>query len=184
MESFEGNLTKSLNRINFMFQNQKITTECINNYEGLKLLGESFGPFEKGKKYKLKLFSAIPFIINNILEIPQEEKCDSVDVQRYAISERDNQKLIQTEDTYFLNKIKVFKQFLLDDISKRNKPQINLDRYNSFSSSIIDNRLLKLLKLAKADLTLDDERRMTNSEKLLYEKFFNFIKEWRNFFLS
>ncbi|MHA2392883.1 MAG: hypothetical protein ACXAEX_13125 [Promethearchaeota archaeon] len=184
MENFEGHLTKSLNRINFMFQNQKITTECIKNYEGLKLLGESFGPYEKGKKYKLKLFSAIPFIINNILEILQEDKCDSVDVQRYAISERDNQKLIQTEDLFFLNKIKVFKQFMLDEISKRNKPQINLDRYNSFSSSIVDNRLLKLLKLAKAELSLDDERRMTNSEKLLYEKFFNLIKEWRYFFLS
>ena len=61
-----GQLTNSLKRINFMFKNEKISTECVKNYEGFKLLGESFGPFEKGKKYKIKLFSAIPFIIHEI----------------------------------------------------------------------------------------------------------------------
>jgi len=183
MENVGGQLTKSLNRINFMFKNEKITAECIKSFEGFTLLGESFGPFEKGKKYKLRLFSAIPFIIKEVLEIIPAEKCDNVDVQRYAISERDDQKLIQTEENFFLNKIKEFKQFMKNDIKNKNKPQINLDRYNSYSLSMVDNRLLKLLKLAKTDLSLDDERRLTNSEKLLFEILFNLIKNWRNFFL-
>ena len=167
-----------------MFKNEKITTECSKSYEGFKLLGESFGPYEKGKKYKLKLFSAIPFIENDILEIIQPEKCDNVDVQRYAISERDDQKLIQKEDNYFLNKIREFKQFMAEDKKKKKIPQINLDRYNSYSLSIVDNRLLKLLKLAKTELSLDDERRLTISEKLLFELLFNLIKHWRNFFIN
>ena len=117
------------------------------------------------------------------MEIIPAEKCDNVDVQRYAISERDDQKLIQTEENFFLNKIKEFKQFMKNDIKNKNKPQINLDRYNSYSLSMVDNRLLKLLKLAKTDLSLDDERRLTSSEKLLFEILFNLIKNWRNFFL-
>ncbi len=179
-----GELTNSLKRINIMFKNEKITTECVKSYEGFTLLGESFGPFEKGKKYKIKLFSSIPFIINEILEISQSEKCDNVDVQRYAISERDDQKLIQSEDEFFLNKIKDFKLFMKNEIKNKNKPQINLDRYNSYSSSMVDNRLLKLLKLAKIDLSLDDERRLTVSEKLLFEIIFKIIKSWRNFFIN
>jgi hypothetical protein len=177
-------LTNSLKRINFMFKNKKISTECVKSYEGFTLLDESFGPFEKGKKYKIKLFSAIPFIIDEILEIAQSEKCDNVDVQRYAISERDDQKLIQTEDSFFFNKIKEFKQFMKNDIKNNNKPQINLDRYNSYSSSMVDNRLFKLLKLAKTELSLDDERRLTISEKLLFEILFKLIKNWRNFFIN
>jgi hypothetical protein len=184
IEDVGGQLTNSLKRINFIFKNEKITTECIKSFEGFTLLGESFGPFEKGKKYKIMLFSAIPFIINNILEIIQSEKCDNVDVQRYAISERDDQKLIQTDEDYFLNKIKEFKQFMKNDIKKKNIPQINLDRYNSYSLSMIDNRLLKLLKLAKTELSLDDDNRLTISEKLLFEFFFELIKNWRKFFIN
>ena len=104
LESIKSLLTNSLNRINFRYKNEKITAECIKSHGGLTILGESFGPFEKGKKYKLSLFSAIPFIENEILEIIQSEKCDNIDVQRFAISERDDQKLIQTDDQYFLQK--------------------------------------------------------------------------------
>jgi hypothetical protein len=184
IEDVGGHLTDSLKRINFMFKNEKITTECVKSYEGFTLLGKSFGPYEKGKKYKIKLFSAIPFIMNEILEVIQTEKCDNVDVQRYAISERDDQKLIQTDDGFFLNRIKEFKRFMKNDIKNRNKPQINLDRYNSYSVSMIDNRLFKLLKLAKTDLSLDDERRLIISEKLLFDIFFNLIKNWRDFFIN
>ena len=184
IEDVGGQLTNSLKRINFMFKNEKISTECVKNYEGFKLLGESFGPFEMGKKYKIKLFSAIPFIIHEILEIIQSEKCDNVDVQRYAISEKDDQKLIQTDDGLFLNKIKEFKEFMKMDIKNKNKPQINLDRYNSYSVSMVDNRLFKLLKLAKTELSLDDERRLTISEELLFEILFKLIKNWRDFFIN
>ena len=184
MEDVGGQLTNSLKRINFMFKNVKITTECVKSFNGFTMLGESFGPFEKGKKYKLTLFSATPFIINDVLEIIQTEKCDNVDVQRYAISERDDQKLIQAEEDFFLNKIKEFKQFMKNDIKNKNKPRINLDRYNSYSLSMVDNRLLKLLKLAKTELSLDDEKRLTISEKLLYEILFKLIKNWRTFFIN
>jgi hypothetical protein len=184
IEDVGSQLTNSLKRINFMFKNEKITTECVRSYEGFTLLGKSFGPYEKGKKYKMKLFSAIPFIMDEVLEVIQSEKCDNVDVQRYAISERDDQKLIQTEDGFFLNKIKEFKQFMKNDIKNKNQPQINLDRYNSYSVSMIDNRLFKLLKLAKTELSLDDEGRLMISEKLLFEIFFKIIKNWRDFFIN
>ncbi|MHA2007711.1 MAG: hypothetical protein ACXABO_08770 [Promethearchaeota archaeon] len=147
------------------------------------MLSKSFGPFEKGKKYKMSLFSAIPFIENDILEIIHSEKCDNVDVQRYAISERDDHRLIQTDDLFFLNKIREYKKFTEDDIIKKRVPQVNLDRYNSYSSSIVDNRLLKLLKLAKTELSPDDERKLTNSEKMLFAQLFSLISQWRNFFI-
>ncbi|MBY8989435.1 MAG: hypothetical protein KGD58_01670 [Candidatus Lokiarchaeota archaeon] len=184
METIEEGFVSSLNRINFIFKNEIITTECIKSHNGFKLFGESFGPYEKGNKYKMKLFSAVPFMQNDILEIIQQEKCDNVDVQRYAISERDDQKLIHPSDNFFLSKVKEFKQFMVEDIKKKKKPQINLDRYNSYLLSIVDNRLLKLIKLAKTELSLDDERRLTISEKKLFDILFNIIKQWRNFFLS
>ena len=182
MEIFEERLSNSLSRINFIFQNEKIITECIKDFEGFSLLGESFGSFEKGKKYKLKLFSAVPFIEQGILTIAPEDKCDSVDVQRYAISERDDPKLIKRTNNYFLNKIKEFRKFMENEIDKNNKPKIDLDRYNSYNSNIIDSRLLKLLKLSMTELSLEDERLLTNSEKLLYKNLYNLIKIWRDFF--
>ncbi|MFX0057681.1 MAG: hypothetical protein ACFE85_04455 [Candidatus Hodarchaeota archaeon] len=184
MIKIEDYLLDSLNRINFSFKNEELTTECINSHKGLVLLGESFGPFEKGKKYRLKYFKAIPFIQNNILKISAHEKCDNVDVQRYAISERDDQKLVQRENKNFLNKIKESKIFMENEVNKNIKPKIDLDRFNSYTTNLIDSRLLKVLKLARAELTLDDEQRLTTSEKILYARLFNLIKVWRKFFLT
>ncbi|UCD01053.1 MAG: hypothetical protein JSV23_09230 [Promethearchaeota archaeon] len=182
MEVIEERLTNSLKRINFIFRNEIIVTNCIKSYEGFSLLGESFGSFEKGKNYKLKLFSAIAFIEKEILKIASTDKCDNIDVQRYAIEERDDVKLIKRANNFFLNKIKEFKRFMEIEITKKSKPKIDFDRYNSYTSNIIDSRLLKLLKLSMAELSLEDERKLTNSEKFLYKYLYNLIKTWRNFF--
>lgn len=184
LEKVESQLNDSLNRINFMFMNEELTIECIKSFKGFSFLGESFGPFEKGNKFRLKLFSAIPFIENDIMKIASNEKCDNVDVQRFAIDERDDQKLIYRDNNYFLNKIKKFKIFLEKDIKDKIKPPLDLDRYNSYMSNIIDSRLSKLLRLAKAELSLDDERRLTSSEKILFKHLYKYIKVWRKFYLT
>ena len=170
--------------MNFIFKNEDISTEGISDYNGFSILGESFGPFEKGKKYRLPYFIALPFIENNILKIDSKEKCDNTDVQRYAISERDDQKLLYRENKLFLNKIKEFRFLVEKEANEKKIPKLDLDRFNSYSINIVDNRLLKLLKLARASLSLEDERKLTTSEKLLFSKLFEIIKIWRNFFLT
>ncbi len=180
----ENQLMDSLIRFNFIFKNQYINTECISNFEKFSLMGDSYGPFEKGKTYKLRFFEALPFIKSKVLKVASEEKCDNVDVQRYAISERDDQKLNMRENRLFLNKIKEFKLFIESDVQENKKPKIDLDRYISYFVNIIDSRLLKLLRLARSELSLGDERRITNSEKILYEKLSILINQWRTFLLN
>ncbi len=184
MEKIEDQLVDSLNRVNFIFKNEEMITECIKAYDGFSILGEAFGPFEISKKYKLKYFVALPFIENDIMKISLDEKCDNFDVQRYAISERDDQRLIQRDNPYFLNKIKEFKKFIEKDVYDKNKPKKGLDLFKSFNINIIDSRLSKMLRLARSELSVDDEHKLTNSEKLLYKKLSNLIKVWRAFFLS
>jgi len=167
----------------FIFRNEEITTEGISDHNGFSILGESFGPFEQGKKYRLPYFIALPFIENNILRIDSREKCDNTDVQRYAISERDDQKLLHRENKFFLNKIKEFRVFIEKEVIDNKIPKLDLDRFNSYSINIVDNRLLKLLKLARTNLSLNDERKLTTSERLLFTKLFDIIKAWRDFFL-
>jgi len=180
----EDLLLDSLIRLNFVFKNEETITECLKRHKGFSILGEKLGPFEVGKKYRLKYFKAIPFIQNDILKLSASEKCDNVDVQRYAISERDDQKLILREEKYFLNKVKESKILMEKEVKSRIKPKIDLDRFNSFSTNIIDIRMLKVLKLARSEITLEDERRLTKSEKVLYERLFNIIYVWRDFFLG
>lgn len=184
MENIVVKLEDSLKRVNFIFKNEDIATECINDYNRFSILGGSFGPFEKGEKYNLPFFVALSFIENNILKIASSEKCDNVDVQRYAISERDNQMLLQRENNYFLNKIKEFKFFIEKEVEQKNKPKIDVDRFASYSTNIVDSRLLKLLKLAKSNLSFEDERMLTSSEMVLFNKLFELIKVWRTFFLD
>jgi len=177
-------LLDHLNRLNFIFKNEVITTVCIKKFNGFSLFNENFGPFEQGKNYKLKFFIAKILINNNILKLAPNEKCDNIDVQRYAIAERDNQKLMQREYVYFLNKIKEYRFFMYKDVKDNIKPKIDLDRFNSYLSNIIDSRLLKLLRLSKAELTLEDEKRLTRTEFVLYKFINHIINTWRDFFLD
>ena len=73
MNQIETQLEDSLNRVNFIFKNEDVSTEGISDHNGFSILGESFGPFEIGKKYKLPYFVALPFIENNILKIIQKK---------------------------------------------------------------------------------------------------------------
>jgi hypothetical protein len=184
LNKIETQLEDSLKRVNFVFKNEEVTTESTSNYNGFSILGETFGPFEEGKKYRLPYFIALPFIENNILKIDSKEKCDNTDVQRYAISERDDQSLLYRENKFFFNKIKEFRDIIEKEVNENKIPKLDLDRFRSHSISLVDNRLLKLLKLARTSLSLDDERKLTNSEKLLFSKLFDVIKIWRNFFLT
>ena len=179
----EENFTDLLNRINISYLNEEIKTECIRNYNSFSLLGRKFGPFEKGKEYTLKFFLAIPFIEKNILKLSPSEKCDNVDVQRYAIAERDDQRLVKQETGFFLNKLKEFKKFMEKDIKAGIKPSLDLDRYNSYLINILDNRLLKVLKLTKTKLSMENERRLTNSENFLFLQISSIISTWKNFYL-
>ena len=184
MNNIEHELSYVLNRLNFIFKNEEITTLCIKDYDGISIFSEKIKPFEKNKKYRLKFFIAKIFIENDILIVAPNDKCDNIDVQRYAISERDNQQLIQRNFLHFLNRIKEFRFFMEKDVKDGVKPMIALDKYNSYLSNIIDNRLLKLLRLSKAKLNLDDEKRLTNSEIRLYRLIFNLLTNWKNFFLN
>ena len=185
MAKIEIPLDDALNRINFIFKNEEILTECVNNHEGVSFLGESFGPFEKGKRYKMKYFSAIPFIEKDILTINHEEKCDDKDIQRFAVNEVNiGEKLTKQDDPYFLVKLKEFRMLIEKAVNEKKKPKIDLDRYNSYTSNYIDNRLIKILKLSKTEISLEDEKKLTTSEKALFKIISDIIKNWRRFFLS
>lgn len=184
LEKVEENFGDQLLRLNFIFKNHIITTECIKNYPGQSFLGETYGPFEKGKQYKLKFFIAAHFVRSNFLKVIDDEKCDNIDVQRYAINERDDQSLIRRDTKYFLNKIKEFRHFIEREVENNLRPKVELDRYKSYHTNIVDSRLIKLLRLAKVDLSLNDEQKLTNSEKYLFQQFSRTIKVWRSFFLN
>ena len=184
MNKVEVSLIDSLNRMNFMFKNEDISTECIKNFKGFSLFGEKFGPFEKDKKYRLKLFLAMPFIQDNILKVDAFKKCDHIDVQRYAIAERDEQRISKRDELFFLNKIKEFKVFMEKDVKDRVKTKTDLDKFNSYNANIIDSRLLKILRMSKSKLSVEDEQKLSNTEKILYNQINKIILTWRNFFLG
>lgn len=185
MSKIEIPLDDALKRINFIFKNDEILTECVSDYEGISFLGESFGPFEKGKRYKMRYFSAIPFIEKDILIISEDEKCDDKDIQRFAVYEVNvGEKLTKQEDPYFLVKLKEFRMIMEKAVNERKKPKIDLDRYNSYTSNYIDNRLVKIIKLSKTELSFEDEKKLTTSEKELYKIISKIMKNWRSFFLS
>ena len=185
MLKIEIPLDDALKRINFMFKNNEILTECINSHQGISFLGESFGPFERGKRYKMRYFAAMSFIERDILTIAIDEKCDDKDIQRFAVNEVNvGEMLTKQEDPYFLTKLKEYRVIMEKSVNERKIPKIDLDRYNSYTSNYIDTRLVKILKLSKTDISLDDEKKLTNSEISLFKIISKIIRNWRKYFTS
>lgn len=184
MVEIKEELEDLLNRVNFIFKHSEILTECIKDYKGFSLLNIKIGPFEKGKTYRTKFFIAVPLIMKGILRIAPQEKCDNIVVQRYAISERDDRRLGEIEEKNFLNKIKEFKIFMEKLVEEGAKPKSDLDKFNSYMANIIDSRLLKLLRLARSELSVADERRLTNSERILIDQISELIQKWREFYIQ
>lgn len=184
MLQIKEKLTEPLSRINFIFQNKKIITECIQDHKEISLFDTKLGPFKKGKKYSLKFFIAAHLIKKDILKIPSEERYDNVVVQRFAMREREDQQLKELEDKLFLNKIKEHKKFVKKALEEGEIPKLNYDKFNSYMANLIDSRLLKLLRLGSIDLSVEDEHRLTDSEKMFYKQISKLIKAWRTFFLS
>lgn len=184
MLQIEEKLTASLKRINFIFQNKKIITECIQDHKQIQVFNMKIGPFKKGKRYNLKFFIAAKLINQNILKIPSEDRCDNVVMQRFAMRERDDHKLIELEDKLFLNKIKEFRNFIKNALKEGTIPKINFDKFNSYMGNFVDSRLLKLLRLGSINLSVEDEQRLTHSEKVFYKNISDLIKSWRSFFLT
>ncbi|MHA1725089.1 MAG: hypothetical protein ACTSYC_12580 [Promethearchaeota archaeon] len=184
MNLISQNLINSLRRINLIFQHEIIQTYCIKDYNGFELLGYSFTKFKRNNKYNLPFYLAFPFIERNILSVSPSDKCDHLDVQRYAFNEKNEQKLANPEQEFLLNKIKEFKTIMKNDVEKGFKTNLAMDNFNSYYSNLLDTRLLKILKLAISEFSLEDEKKLTNSEKILLKMLSNLIKTWRKFFLE
>jgi len=69
------------------------------------------------------------------------------------------------------------------DVKDGFKPIRDLENFNSYLMNIVDNRLLKILRLTKTELSIDDERRLTNSEQILFKRIRELVDTWRNFYL-
>lgn len=184
MIKIQDSLKDSLERINIIYQNNEVSTTCIKDHKEFSILNKTIGPFKKGKNYRLKFFVAAPLLKYNILKINTKEKCDNIDVQRYAVNELNDQQLKIPEEKFFLNKIKEFKVFTEKEVKEGNKPKLMLDNYISYMSNLIDIRLLKLLKLAKTEITPNEERKLTESERFIVKKISRLLKSWRSFFLN
>ncbi len=180
----EENLKDSLNRINQIFQNEKILTECIQDYHAIQIFDLKIGPFKRGKKYRFKFFIAAYLINKNILSLTSEERCDNIVVQRLAMQERDDHNLKNLGDKLFLNKLKEFRRFIKKSLEEGKIPKLNFDKFNSYLANLIDSRLLKLIKLGSTDLSIEDEQRFTTSERVFYSQISELVKAWRKFFLS
>ena len=184
MNEIESDLNNSLMRFNFILKNEEFYMDCVKNLDTISVLGKNFGPFEKRKKYKMKLFEAVPFIDANVLIISDKEKCDNVTVQGYAIAEKDENRLVRRDNNLILNKIREFKKFMEKAIRDATKPHDFLNKYSADLTFLIDSRLNKLLLLSKTDISMDDESRLTSSERYFYKQVNKMIKIWRKFFLS
>ncbi|MHA1802964.1 MAG: hypothetical protein ACTSU4_00345 [Promethearchaeota archaeon] len=184
MNLISQNLINSLRRINLIFQHEIIQTYCVKDYNGFELLGYSFPKFKNNNKYNLPFFLALPLIEKNILSVSPADKCDHLDVQRHAFNEKNEQQLANPEQEFLLNKIKEFKTIMKNDVDKGIKTNLAMDNFNSYYSNLIDTRLLKILKLAISEFSLEEEKKLTTSERILIKMLSNLIKTWRNFFLE
>ena len=84
MHRVEEKFIDTMKRMDFLFKNEDLITECVKNFDGINLSGENFGPFIKGNKYRMPLFEALPFIEHDILKIENSATHHSVIIMGFT----------------------------------------------------------------------------------------------------
>jgi len=183
MLKLETDLDVYLKRLKFIFQNKMMVVECIKDCNGINLFGDNFGPFKKGMTYKLPFWKIKPFIEKNYFKMAPENEINNSLIQQFAEQERDNIKLVDRQNDFFLE-IKELKRLIKKKVENGVLPKEELIKYHSNLEFLLHQRISKIEKLATSRPSTEILERLTETEKILFQYLEDLIKKFKAFLLD
>ncbi|MCX8177802.1 MAG: hypothetical protein N3F10_05860 [Candidatus Bathyarchaeota archaeon] len=175
-------LSNEIKALDFIFENSPVKVIANRNLHEIKLVGLSIGPFEEGVQYEVPYWIASKLEKAGVVRFRSEDSLDPLKLYKIQWKERlqaAGQLSEFPKDFYpkfrrYLSQIKV-------EIVKNPEKMREYEKAKYLAMDIVNLRLKKILSLASTPATSTQIiKSLTEEEKILYDKIYHLIEEWRN----
>lgn len=153
----------------------------------LSVAGEEVGPFEENTYFEARNWVADELIKNGFARfVDENEGFSMIDVQKAQIKEAiQTSRRLSTLPPDFYPNLRRFLKELKEKASSEPDKTAEFQKAINLARDIVTSRLNKVLILSSAqDKDENLLKNLTTEERILYEKIYKSINEWRNIVLS
>ncbi len=167
----------------FKFNHQKVKLVALRAIPKISLAGEEFGPIEEDEYFEVKSWIADELIKNGYAKlVDEEEKLTMVDIQKAQIVEAiQSPRNLSILPKNFYPRLRKFLKELEEKSLHDPAKKIEFQKAFQIATDIVTSRINKILILSS--VRERDEnllKNLTLEERILYEKLYQTVNEWRN----
>lgn len=174
-------LTSEIGRLDFSYEHSPTKILANRNCQEIQLAGLTVGPFEEGNEYEVAYWIAKELEKVGIARIREEEPLDATRLYKIQWTERVQAAgQISKLPENFYPKLRRFFAELKDEGAKSPEKVMEYEKATHVMRDIVNARLKKIISLSSAQSQTEQVlNNLTKEERLLYDRLYRFIHEWR-----
>jgi hypothetical protein len=174
-------ISEEIKKLDFIFDNSLVKIVANRNCPEIKLAGLNVGPFEEGNEHKVQYWIACELEKFGIARLREEEFLDSAKLYKIQWKERvQTAAQISKLPENFYPALRRCLIGLKEKMAKQPEKMREYEKVRQLALDIISSRLKKIVSLASAPAQTEQVlKNFTSEERLLYEKLYKLISEWR-----
>ena len=176
------NLPKTMENLDFRFENSRVKIIANKNYPQIRLAGLSFGPLQEGNEYEIFNWIARELVQAGIVHLREEDNLDATKLYKVQWKERVQVagQISELPDNFY-PKLRAYLSELKTGISIQPGKIQEYEKANSLAWDIVNSRLRKIVKLSSGPTQGEQIiQKLTEEEKLLYLELGKIVSNWRN----
>ena len=171
----------SIRDADFIFKNTPVKIMVNRNSPEIELAGLKVGPFQEGKEYEVRFWIAQELKRAGIARFREEELLDLVKLNKIHWKERvqASQQVAALPENFYPRLRRYFDDLKRGAIKKPEKMR-DYEKARRLSHDIINLRLKKIVSLASSPAQTNQILgNLTKEERVVYERLYGIISEWR-----
>ena len=179
-------VSRSIKDADFIFENTLVKIVANHDCPEIDLLGLRIGPFEEGKEYQVRFWVARELEKTGLARIRGDEMLDAAKLYKvqWLESTQTARKLSPLSESFY-SKLRIYLYGLKKEAVSSPEKMKEYERAMNNARDIIDCRLRKIISLASTSgQTSQFLENLSGEERLLYERLFELIGEWRQAILE
>jgi len=172
-----------IEKMDFCFENSLVRIIADRNYPEITLAGLSAGPFEEGNEYEVYYWVAEKLAEAKIVHFREEDTLDinKIYLIHYKEGIQSSNQLTGLQENFY-PKLRLFLKSKKDEAT--NQPERiqsvrEYERAMNMAWEIINYRLTKIITLSSGPTQVDQVKKLTTEEKLIYDRLGIILNSWK-----
>ena len=172
-----------LEDLDFRFENSPVKIIANKNYPQIKLAGLNVGPLEEGNEYEVYHWIGCVLVKAGIAHFREDDELDATKLYKVQWKERVQAagQIAELSEDFYPRLRRYLSEVKEESTTTRQPERVQeYEKANQLSWDIVNSRLKKIVSLASGPTQTDQiVKKLTTEEKLLFQKLYKAINEWR-----